>query len=110
LPPHQIHRSPVRSLQDPGIPRIPPPRRHQRGAGMNSLTRFLSGSSFSLSHCLLVSLALLMLATGCWKEDMGTQPKAKPMQEISFFPDATTARPLPIGAIPRGGTSLDAQL
>jgi mono/diheme cytochrome c family protein len=41
---------------------------------------------------------------------MGTQPKAKPMQESALFPDHTSARPLPLGTVARGEADLDTQL
>jgi cbb3-type cytochrome c oxidase subunit III len=57
---------------------------------------------------LLVSLSVFL--TGCWKEDMGTQPKAKPFQESAQFPDHASARPLPVGTVARGEADLDTQL
>ena len=46
----------------------------------------------------------------CWKENMGSQPKAKPMQESVFFADGTTARPLVEGTVARGDLELDSHL
>jgi len=57
----------------------------------------------------LLALALLLL-TGCWKENMSSQPKAKPMQESDFFADGTTARPLVEGTVARGDLELDSHL
>jgi mono/diheme cytochrome c family protein len=54
--------------------------------------------------------AFALLMSGCWKENMGSQPKVKPLMESVFFSDGTTARPLPLGVIPRGGLRLDSQL
>jgi len=55
---------------------------------------------------LLMATACLLL-TGCWKENMGSQPKAKPMQASIFFADGTSARPLPLGVISRDATKSD---
>jgi mono/diheme cytochrome c family protein len=57
----------------------------------------------------LLSVGFLLLA-GCWKENMGSQPKAKPMQESVFFADGTTARPLVEGTVARGDLELDSHL
>jgi mono/diheme cytochrome c family protein len=57
-----------------------------------------------------IACAFALLLTGCWKENMGSQPKAKPMEESVFFADGTTARPLPLGTVPRGGLRLDSLL
>jgi len=57
----------------------------------------------------LLALALPLLG-GCWKENMGSQPKAKPMQESDFFADRTTARPLVEGTVARGDLELDSHL
>jgi len=57
----------------------------------------------------LLVFALPML-TGCWKENMGSQPKAKPLQESDFFADGTTARPLVDGTVARGYLELDSHL
>jgi mono/diheme cytochrome c family protein len=57
-----------------------------------------------------VMICLLLFAAGCWKEDMGSQPKAKTMQESNFFADGTTARPIVEGTVPRGDLQLDSHL
>jgi mono/diheme cytochrome c family protein len=57
-----------------------------------------------------IACALMLLTGGCWKENMGSQPKVKPEQESVFFADGSTARPLPLGVIPRGGLRLDSLL
>ncbi|MDP9174038.1 MAG: cytochrome c [Planctomycetota bacterium] len=57
-----------------------------------------------------VLCAFALLLTGCWKENMGSQPKAKTMQESVFFANGATARPLPLGTIPRGELRLNAHL
>src|ERR1700689_4563181 len=54
--------------------------------------------------------SLLLFAAGCWKENMGSQPKAKAMQESVFFADGTTARPLVEGTVARGDLELDSHL
>jgi mono/diheme cytochrome c family protein len=59
---------------------------------------------------MLLTLAPLLFAAGCWRENMGSQPKAKPMQESVFFADGTTARPLVEGTVPRGDLELDSHL
>jgi mono/diheme cytochrome c family protein len=51
--------------------------------------------------------APMLIAAGCWRENMGSQPKAKPMQESAFFADGTTARPLVLGTVARGDLELD---
>jgi len=58
----------------------------------------------------LAALSLLLAAAGCWKEDMGSQPKAKPMQQSEFFADGATARPLVEGTVARGDLELDSHL
>jgi mono/diheme cytochrome c family protein len=62
-----------------------------------------------LFKCLMIFGTALLLS-GCWRENMASQPKAKPYQESSFFADGTTARPLPLGVIPRGDLRLDSLL
>jgi mono/diheme cytochrome c family protein len=62
----------------------------------------------TLPHILLA--AFLLTFTGCWRENMGTQPKAKPMQESVFFSDGATARPLVEGTIAQGDLELDSHL
>jgi mono/diheme cytochrome c family protein len=58
----------------------------------------------------LLTLAPLLFAAGCWRENMGSQPKAKPMQESVFFADGATARPLVEGTVARGDLELDSHL
>ncbi|HEX4797589.1 MAG TPA: cytochrome c [Humisphaera sp.] len=55
-------------------------------------------------------LALCLLLTGCWKENMGSQPKAKPMQASIFFADGSSSRPLPLGVISRDALKSDAMM
>jgi mono/diheme cytochrome c family protein len=55
----------------------------------------------------LLCAALLFTADGCMREDMGSQPKAKTMQESVIFADETTARPLVDGTVARGAAELD---
>jgi mono/diheme cytochrome c family protein len=58
----------------------------------------------------LLAFILPFWAIGCWKEDMGSEPKAKPMQESVFFADGTSARPLVEGTVSRGDVELDSHL
>jgi mono/diheme cytochrome c family protein len=58
----------------------------------------------------IATILMLLMTTGCWKEDMGSQPKAKPMQDSKFFTDGATARPLVIGTVARGDLELDSHL
>lgn len=60
--------------------------------------------------CGLLIAAPLLLIGGCWRENMGSQPKAKPFQESVFFSDGTTARPLVLGTVARGDLELDSHL
>jgi mono/diheme cytochrome c family protein len=58
----------------------------------------------------IIFALLPLLAAGCWRENMGSQPKAKPMQESVFFADGSTARvPVP-GTVARGDEELDSHL
>jgi mono/diheme cytochrome c family protein len=45
--------------------------------------------------------ALALLLAGC-RNDMHHQAKVKPFRESTFFPDGTSARPLPEGTVARG--------
>ncbi|HEY1921855.1 MAG TPA: cytochrome c [Tepidisphaeraceae bacterium] len=58
----------------------------------------------------VITLGISLCASGCWKENMGSQPKAKPMQESVFFADGATARPLVEGTVARGDLELDSHL
>jgi mono/diheme cytochrome c family protein len=58
-----------------------------------------------MKRCL--SFIFVFLLCGCWKENMGSQPKFKPLQQSDFFSDGTSARPAVIGTIPRGGLETD---
>jgi mono/diheme cytochrome c family protein len=49
----------------------------------------------------LFALLVLLLLTSC-RQYMADQPRYKPYQESGFFPDGTSARPLPEGVIPQG--------
>lgn len=55
-------------------------------------------------------MVCLPLIAGCWKENMGSQPKAKPMEQSIFFADGTSARPLVEGTVARGDLELDSHL
>ena len=57
-----------------------------------------------MKRCIVI---LALVLAGCWREDMGSQPKAKPFQESQFFADGTTARPLVAGTVPRGDFDLN---
>jgi mono/diheme cytochrome c family protein len=59
---------------------------------------------------MIVTLAPLILTTGCWRENMGSQPKAKPEMDSVFFTDGTTARPLVAGTVAQGELNLDSHL
>src|SRR5438105_1816167 len=48
-----------------------------------------------------IFLLLLLCLTSC-RQYMADQPRYKPYQESGFFPDGTSARPLPEGVIPQG--------
>ena len=49
---------------------------------------------------LAIALVIVLL-TGCKRDDMADQPKARPMRQTQFFADETTARPLVPGTIAR---------
>jgi mono/diheme cytochrome c family protein len=53
---------------------------------------------------------MALLSAGCWRENMGSQPKAKPEQQSYFFADGATARPTVPGTIARGDLELDSHL
>lgn len=50
---------------------------------------------------LILTLSFSLLSLGC-RQDMYNQPKAKPLSEDHFFPNDTSARPLPPHTIPQG--------
>ena len=52
-------------------------------------------------RALPVLLSMLMLLSAC-RTDMNNQPRAKPLSESDFFPDHTSARPLPAHVVPFG--------
>lgn len=58
----------------------------------------------------LLATAPLLLVCGCWRENMGSQPKDKPFQQSDFFADGTSARPLVEGTVARGDLELDSHL
>jgi mono/diheme cytochrome c family protein len=60
--------------------------------------------------CRALLLIGLFSCAGCWKENMGSQPKAKPMQSSVFFADGASARPIVEGTVPRGDPELDSHL
>jgi mono/diheme cytochrome c family protein len=55
------------------------------------------------------TIICLLLLSGCWKENMSSQPKAKPMQESVFFADGTARSPVE-GTVARGDLELDSHL
>jgi Cytochrome C oxidase, cbb3-type, subunit III len=55
---------------------------------------------------LLLCVSLLPACT----QQMADQPRYKPLQESSFFADHRSARPLPIGVVPRGFLNGDEHL
>jgi mono/diheme cytochrome c family protein len=57
-----------------------------------------------------IAFIIALLAAGCEKEDMASQPKEKPMQQSVFFADQSSARPAVIGAIARGDLDADSLL
>jgi mono/diheme cytochrome c family protein len=60
-----------------------------------------------LRHAALCSLAaLLALTTGC-RQQMGDQPRYKPLAASDFFTDGSSARPLVEGAVARGQLRTD---
>ena len=46
-------------------------------------------------------MALAMLTTAACTQNMATQPRYDPLEASDFFPDSSSARPLPIGTISR---------
>jgi mono/diheme cytochrome c family protein len=44
---------------------------------------------------------LALCVPGCWRENMGSQPKDKPYQQSDFFADGASARPAVVGAVAR---------
>lgn len=57
--------------------------------------------SISKNTKTVILLLLLFCLTSC-RQYMADQPRYKPYQESGFFPDGTSARPLPEGVIPQG--------
>src|SRR3954469_18225809 len=57
---------------------------------------------------LLTTACLLTITMGCERphSDMGQQDKALPYDRSAFFPDGTTARPLPAGTVPRADANV----
>ncbi len=55
-----------------------------------------------------ILLAALLLA-GC-RQVMADQPSYRPYDPSTFFPDGASARPLPQGVVPRGGSRADLAL
>jgi hypothetical protein len=46
--------------------------------------------------------AFLLLSLPACRQQMADQSRYEPLEESSFFPDHRSARPLPVGVIPRG--------
>src|SRR5262249_9485631 len=55
----------------------------------------------------LIIAAACLILTGCWEENMGTQPKAKPMQASLFVAAPTSPRLWPLGVFSRDATKSD---
>jgi mono/diheme cytochrome c family protein len=51
---------------------------------------------------MLAALVLVILASGCRKEDMADQARYDPLEHSDFFSDGKSARPLVEGTVPRG--------
>ena len=49
----------------------------------------------------IVLMALAMLTTAACTQNMANQPRYDPLEASDFFPDSSSARPLPIGTISR---------
>src|SRR5262245_58434649 len=56
---------------------------------------------------LIAGVLLLSAAVGC-RQDMHNQPKYRPLRASAFFPNGSSARPLPDGTIARGTLQTDA--
>jgi mono/diheme cytochrome c family protein len=61
----------------------------------------------SLSPCLPVLVACLVLSAGC-QQQMAQQPSYRPLEPSQFFADGMASRPIPAGTVARG--SLQAQV
>jgi hypothetical protein len=65
-------------------------------------------SVVNLSPSAGLALGLLLLAAGCDRLDMVTQPKyGRPYEESSFFADGQSSRPLVFGTVARGQLRVD---
>jgi hypothetical protein len=53
---------------------------------------------------------LLFLLLPACRQQMADQPRYDPYQESSFFPDGTSARPIPAGTVARGHLNADTLL
>ena len=58
------------------------------------------GSTLLPTCGLLVMICISILTTAC-TQNMATQPRYDPLEASDFFPDSSSARPLPIGTISR---------
>jgi mono/diheme cytochrome c family protein len=65
-------------------------------------------SSKLLIAAWIISSGVLMVAGGCRKEDMASQPRYDPHQSSTFFADGNSARPLVEGTVTRSGVQSDA--
>ncbi len=54
-------------------------------------------------NCALSGFVLLALGVSSCRQDMSNQPKAKTYSKSEFFPDETSARPIPPHTVPRSG-------
>ena len=50
---------------------------------------------------LVAAIAIAMFMTASCTQNMATQPRYDPLEASDFFPDSSSARPLPIGTISR---------
>ena len=54
----------------------------------------------------VILITILLAVAGCWKDDMADDARAKPMEASTLFPDGKIVRPLVVGTVPRGGTTV----
>jgi len=54
-------------------------------------------------------VVLLLLLPAC-RQQMADQPRYEPYEESNFFPDGTSARPIPVGTVARGHLNEDTLL
>ena len=69
----------------------------------NVSCQMTNGKSLARARCLGVSVAMLLLATGCVQQ-MGVQPNVRPLSQSPVFPGNQSARPTVPGTVPSGYT------